>query len=152
MIEGGFRDDITLEYEITINPKFAILFGAGMFSQLNLETRRALGRNPTAKALHAYFSTHINPGAHTVDILCNIAGIHGKNKKATILKAFDAMKSVGFMEYQTNGNSILPLNINHAPSQTRALAKQAAKPRKPRRRNGPTLAGDLLPHMTPPKK
>jgi len=149
LIEGGFRDEITLEYEITINRNFAVLFGAGMFSQLDLETRRALGRNPTAKALHAYFSTHINPGAHNIETLCNIAGIYGKNKKATILKALDIIKNVGFMDYQQNGDTILPLNINHTPSQTRALAKQAAKPRKPSRRNAPTLAGDLLSNLTP---
>ena len=153
LIEGGFRDEMTLEYEITINPNFAVLFGAGMFSQLNLETRRALGRNPTAKALHAYFSTHINPAAHTIEMLCKIAGIHGKNKKATILKAFDALKSAGFMDYQASGNTISPLDISHTPSQNRAIAKKAAQASKAgaRRRNAPTLAGDLLPRPPSPK-
>lgn len=153
LIEGGFRDEITLEYEITINPKFAIFFGSGMFSTLDLETRRALGRNPTAKALHAYFSTHINPTAHNIETLCNIAGICGKNKKATIIKALDIMKRVGFMDYQLQGNAVLPLNINHTPSQARAIVKAAKKPRSStRRRHAPTLAGDLLAGLLPPKK
>lgn len=152
LIIGGFRDEITFEYEISIDPKFAVLFTAGMFSQLDLATRRALGRNPTAKALHAYFSTHIDPGAHNIETLCNIAGIYGKNKKATILKALDAMKEVGFMDYQLNGNTVLPLNINHTPGQARALAKRTAKATRTRRRNAPTLVGDLLAGLVPPKK
>lgn len=154
LIEGGFRDEITLEYEITINPKFAVLFGAGLWSKLDLETRRALGRNNTAKALHAYFSTHINPDAHNIETLCHIAGIRGKNRKATILKALEALKAVGFMDYQSKGNNILPFNINHTPSQARALAKKATKTTKtakaPRRRTM-THAGDLLPLLTPKK-
>lgn len=155
LIEGGFRDEITLEYEITINPKFAIFFGSGLFSKLDLETRRSLGRNPTAKALHAYFSTHIKPAAHHIETLANIAGLTNSNKRqvrATVLKALDVMKKVGFMDYQQNGDLILPFNINHTPSQDRAIIKQAAKPSKPRRRNRPTLAGDFLPRPQPPKK
>lgn len=130
----------------------AVSFTAGMFSQLDLATRRALGRNPTAKALHAYFSTHIDPGAHNIETLCNIAGIHGKNKKATILKALDAMKEVGFMDYQLNGNLVLPLNINYTPGQARAVVKRAVKATRTRRRNAPTLVGDLLTGLVPPKK
>jgi len=151
LIEGGFRDEITLEYEISINPMFAVLFVVGMWSKLDLETRRALGRNNTAKALHAYFSTHINPDAHNIETLCRIAGTHGKNRKATILKALEALKAVGFMDYQSNGNNILPLNINHSPSQARALAKKAIKAHKTgtRRRNAPTLAGELLAGLLP---
>lgn len=155
LIEGGFRDELTLEYEITINPKFAIFFGSGLFSKLDLETRRALGRNPTAKALHAYFSTHINPSAHNIETLANIAGLTNSNKrqvKATVIKALDVMKNVGFMDYQLSGDSILPLNINHTPSQQRAIAKQATKAPRTRRRNAPTHAGDLLSHLLPPKK
>ena len=30
LIEGGFKDELTRQYEITINPKFAALFGFGM--------------------------------------------------------------------------------------------------------------------------
>jgi len=152
LLHGGIRDELTMNYTVKINPDFAVLFGSNMWSKLDIETRRALGRNQTAKALHAYFSTHINPASHNIETLANLAGVKGKNKKATILKAFEAMKNVGFMDYQPNGNSILPLNISHTPSQARAIIKQAEKPRKPRRRNGPTLAGDLLPHLTPPKK
>jgi hypothetical protein len=156
LIEGGFRDEITLEYEISINPKFAVFFGAGMFSTLDLETRRALGRNNAAKALHAYYSTHINPSAHNIETLANIAGLTNSNKrqlKATILKAHEALKKVGFLEdFKPTGENVLPIGINHSPSQTRAIAKQAAKAPRPRRRKAPTHVGDLIPGLLNPKK
>ena len=159
LIEGGFRDEITLEYEITINQKFAIFFGSGMFSKLDLETRRALGRNNAAKALHAYYSTHINPGAHNIETLANIAGLTNSNKrqlKASILKAHEALKAVGFMEdFKPMGETVLPIGINHSPSQNRAILKAAKAPRtSTRRRNAPTLAGDFVTGLLPtsPKK
>ena len=36
-------------------------------AKIDLETRRNLGRNNTAKALHAYYSTHINP-VNSIDV------------------------------------------------------------------------------------
>ena len=53
LIEGGIKDEITNYYAISINPRFARFFKAGMWASLDLQQRRALGRNQTAKALHA---------------------------------------------------------------------------------------------------
>jgi len=83
LIEGGFRDEITLNYEVTINPKFAVLFGFGMWSKIDLEKRRALGRNNTAKAIYGYYATHINPTAHKFETLANLAGLTNSNKRQT---------------------------------------------------------------------
>lgn len=148
LLHGGIRDEITMNYTIKVNPDFAVLFGFGMYSKIDLNIRRALGRNATAKALHAYYSTHINPAAHNIETLANIAGIRGKNKKATILKAHEAMKEVGFMNgYEVKGDS-LTAQINHTPSQQRAIIKKAAKtPKANQRQNKPTHAGDLLPRL-----
>jgi hypothetical protein len=151
LIEGGFRDEITMNYKIRINPEFAILFGDGMWSKFDIETRKAMGRNPTAKSLHGYFATHINPAAHNIETLCNIAGTRGKNRKSTILKALDVMKNAGFMDYKPEGNAILPLNIDHTPSQQRAIKKtEQQAPKTSARRKKATHAGDLLPRI--PKK
>ena len=150
LIEGGSRDDVTLNYKIRLNRDFAVLFTSGLWSKFDLETRRAMGRNPTAKSLHGYFATHVNPSMHNIETLCNIAGIHGKNRKSTILKALGVMKDAGFMDYKPVGDAILPLEIDHTPSQQRAIAKKAEQqgPKtSPRRRNKPTRAGDLLPRM-----
>lgn len=45
LIEGGFKDEITKHYRISINQKFAALFGYGMWSSIDRDQRRALGRD-----------------------------------------------------------------------------------------------------------
>jgi TrfA protein len=134
LIEGGFKDEITRHYEITINPKFAVLFGFGMWATIDREQRRALGRNQTAKALHAYYSTHAAPGSHSFDTLARIAGLNGKNHrdvKANIIKAHDHMKAKGcLVGYEVKEDTIAP-HVRHTPGQLRYLAnKRKAKPRR----------------------
>ena len=120
-----------------------------MWSKIDLEIRRALGRNNAAKSLHAYYSTHINPTAHNIETLANLAGLGNSNKwqlKATIIKAHEVMKTVGFLsDYEVYGNSI-KADINPTPSQARAIIKQAVKQKTggPRRSQLTPLA-DLLP-------
>jgi hypothetical protein len=160
LIDGGFRDEITMVYTIKLNPDFAVLFGAGMWSKLDLETRRALGRNNTAKALQAYYSTHLTPSFHNIETIANLAGLTNSNKrqtKAAIIKAHAALVAVGFCEgYELNedGTGIRLVNMSQHTSQARAIVKQAAKTTKTstRRRNAPTLAGDLLCGLLPPKR
>jgi len=157
LLHGGIRDELTNNYEITINPTFAILFGFGMYAKIDLEKRRALGRNNTAKALYGYYASHINPAAHNIDTLANLAGLSNSNKrqtKAAIIKAHEAMKAAGcLLDFTVLGDSI-KADPNPNPSQARAIIKQATqqKERKPRRRNGMTPAGELLPGLPPPKK
>ena len=147
LLHGGIRDEITMNYEIKINPDFAILFGFGMFAKIDLEKRRALGRNNTAKALYGYYATHINPAAHNIETLCNIAGIKGKNRKATIIKAHEAMKDVGILSDYTPTADTIKAEINPTPSQARAIIKQATKAQGGgKRRRKLTAVGDLLPH------
>lgn len=149
LLHGGIRDELTMNYEIRINPEFAVLFGFGMYAKIDLEKRRALGRNNTAKALYGYYATHINPAAHQVDTLCKLVGIKGKNKNATILKAHESMKAAGILSgYTVTGNSI-KADINPTPSQARAIARQAAKTQGGKRRRQLTLAADLLPGIKP---
>jgi hypothetical protein len=145
LIEGGFRDDITLNYEITINPKYALLFGLGMWTSIDSEQRRSLGRKATAKALHAYYSSHAAPSAHNFDTLAEIAGLTNSNKRqrrADIIKAHEQLKAVGFLDSYEVTTDKIKANINHTASQTRAMLKKADKSSK--RRNKPTLASDFL--------
>ena len=63
------------------------------------------------------------------------------------------MKEAGFLSgYPVRGDTV-QAEINHTPSQNRAIAKKAAQASKAgiRRRNAPTLAGDLLPRLPSPK-
>lgn len=138
LIEGGFKDEITKQYEITINPKFAVLFGFGMWASVDRDQRRALGRNSTAKALHAYYSSHAAPCAHRYDTLADIAGLTNSNKRQrnmTIIKAHEELKKVGFLSgYEVKAETIEAMPYM-TPSQNRHIAKKAShKPRNPRSR------------------
>ena len=63
------------------------------------------------------------------------------------------MQEAGFLRGHTVRGDSVQAEINHTPSQNRAIAKKAAKEPKTgsRRRNAPTLAGDLLPRLPSPK-
>jgi len=131
LIEGGIRDEISLNYEITINPKFADLFGFGMWATIDKEQRRSLGRSSTAKALHAYYSTHTEPTAHKFDTLSDIIGLTNSNKRqrrADIIKAHESLKTAEFLEsYETTPETI-KAHIKLTAGQIRRLVKRREKP------------------------
>lgn len=130
LIFGGIRDEITHDYEITINPNFAKLFGFGLWSSIDLEQRRQLERNSTAKALHAYYSTHAAPGMHRYDTLASIAGLDGKNKTAvknSLIRAHEELKRVGFLvSYDAKPNGI-EVVINMTEGQQRHVIQKITK-------------------------
>jgi hypothetical protein len=139
LLYGGICDEIITHYEITLNPKFAVLFGFGMWSTLDKEQRRALGRNQTAKALHAYYSTHAAPGPHEYGTLAEVAGLKGKNHrdvKAIIIKAHQAMERIDFMSGYEAGAKTIRAMINHTPGQSHHIVKKIIKSRKPKKCTG----------------
>ncbi|MBX3024326.1 TrfA family protein [bacterium] len=88
LIHGGFTDELARHYRIRINTEFAGLFGFGMWASIDRAQRRALGRNATAKFLHAYYSTHAKPGPHRFETLAAIVGLNNSNRRqqrATLL-------------------------------------------------------------------
>ena len=135
LIEGGFKDEITKHYTISINPKWARFFKAGLWASLDNNQRRALGRNQTAKALHAYYSTHAAPGPHSYRKLAELVGLENSNKrdmKANIIKAHEELKRVGFLSDYEAGANTIKTTINHTPSQAQHVIGKVAKPRRPR--------------------
>ncbi len=136
LIFGGVRDEITNDYEITINPNFAKLFGFGLWSSIDLDQRRQLERNSTAKSLHAYYSTHTAPDLHRYDTLAQLAGLEGKNRrdvKASLIRAHEELKRVGFLvSYDTKPNGI-EVVINMTEGQQQHLVRKVAKAAKPRK-------------------
>lgn len=103
LIDSFVTDDLTDHYKVSLNIDYAILFHKGLWSGINFEQRQAIGRNKTAKSLHAYYSTHTNPAPHKIETLAKIAGLENKNKymiPATIIKAHQVLCSekVDFLE------------------------------------------------------
>lgn len=132
LLHGGIREELTMNYEIYLNPKFADFFNK-LWSSVDIDQRRALGRNATAKALHCYYSSHAAPTAHKFETLAEIIGLTDPAKaqlKRTIIKAHEALKAIGFLsDYEVKGDQIQAF-INHSPSQIKYIVKQAAKPKK----------------------
>lgn len=133
LIEGGIRNEISQTYELTINPKFADLFGFGMWATIDREQRRGLGRSATAKALHAFYSTHVEPSPHKYDTLANLAGLTNNNKrqrKADIIKAHERLKSVDFLDDFEATPETIKAHIKPTAGQIRHLVKREKKPSK----------------------
>jgi TrfA protein len=140
LIQGGFKDEITKHYRIMIDSRFAAIFGYGMWSSIDRAQRHALGRNATAKALHAYYSTHAAPSAHSFDTLAAIVGLRNPNKRqerATLIKAHALLASeeVAFLrDYTVSGDArSIKVHIRPTPGQARHIARNAASSRLKRR-------------------
>ena len=137
LLLGGTRDELTKQYRISINPKFAALFGYGMWSSINRDQRHRLGRNATAKALHAYYSTHAAPGAHSFETLAEIVGLNYSNKRDERGRLIEAHKrlaseDIGFLrDYSVSedANSI-KVYINPTPGQAHHIAKKIIAKRR----------------------
>jgi hypothetical protein len=143
LIEGVFKDKLDRHYRVTINPKFAALFGYGMWSSIDREQRRALGRNATAKALHAYYSTHAAPGAHAFETLAAIVGLEEKRERDRRRRLIEAHKllaseDVGFLrDYSVSEDgSTIKAHIHPTPGQAHHIAKKAI--RQQQKRTHPT--------------
>lgn len=130
LLFGGIRDEISLNYEITLNPNYAVLFGFGLWSVIDREQRRALSRNSTAKALHAYYSTHTGPSLHRYETLAGVVGLEGKNRrdvKASLIRAHEGMKQVGFLlDYEVKPNGI-EVKATMTPGQQKHFIKKIVK-------------------------
>ena len=135
LIEGGIRDEITKHYEITINPSYAKFFGFGLWSSLDIEQRRQLAQKSTAKALHAYYSTHTDPAPHRYDTLAGVVGLENKNRrdlKAKLIKAHEELKRIGFLLEYEAGPDKIAIKATMTPGQQQHLVRKVAKAAKPR--------------------
>ena len=136
LIEGGIRDEITKHYEVTINPSYAKFFGFGLWSSIDLDQRRQLAQKSTAKALHAYYSTHTDPAPHRYDTLAGIVGLENKNRremKASLIRAHEELKRVGFLLDYEAGRDKIAIKATMTPGQQQHLVRKVAKAPKPRK-------------------
>lgn len=140
LIEGGIKDELMEMYEIAINPKFAVLFGFGMWSKIDVVQRRALGgKGAVAKALHAYYSSHTCPQLHAFETLGKITGLREKQKRdvrARLIKAHDELKNIGFLTDFEVTDAGIKIKKNNTPSQQKHIVKAFSKPERKRPQGG----------------
>ncbi len=103
LVSGYFRDEVTKEYVIVLNPKLLILYEDG-HSHINWEQRLALKGNLT-KWLHGFYTSHIsneeNKYRYKVKTLHSLCGSSTKElwKFRQMLKvALEELKAVGCIE------------------------------------------------------
>lgn len=136
LIEGGIRDEITKHYDITINPSYAKFFGFGLWSSIDIAQRRQLAQKSTAKALHAYYSTHTDPAPHRYETLAGVIGLENKNPrdvKAKLIKAHGELKRIGFLLDYEAGPDKIAVKATMTPGQQQHLTRKIAKATKSRR-------------------
>jgi hypothetical protein len=138
LVHGGTQDEDTKGYRIFLTPAYARFFKAGMWASLDIGQRRDLGRNQTAKALHAYYSTHAAPGPHRYEKLAALVGLQNSNerqRRADIIRAHEELKRVGFLSDYEAGADTIKAAPNHTPSQARHIVRKIIKSRKRTRHN-----------------
>ena len=132
--EGELDQDYALkEYSVRLNPRLGVLFGIDAWSQVDRKQRQALGRNGTAKALHAYYSSHASPGAHRYETLAALAGLQNKQKadvKRKLVKAHEALQSprCGFLKsFSLHPHTLTVTRAAPTASQERLVAKRSTR-------------------------
>lgn len=95
LVECLFEERKIKRYTASLNPQFSRVFRIA-WTSLDAEQRRELA-SPTAMALHAYYSSHKDPGRHRRETLCEVAGIIGKNRYQSLRKALDELVRIRFL-------------------------------------------------------
>lgn len=96
-----------------------------------------------AVSLRLTASYGLPPDAHDIETLCKLTGARGKNRKATLLKAHEALKEAGCInDFTVTGDKI---KIDPIPTEGQAIAalKRETKARK-QRSKGLRKADDYL--------
>jgi hypothetical protein len=130
-ISSYVRDDETERYVVSFTPEMAHLYEAG-HTWIDLEQRRALGRNSLAKWLHGHYASHANPFPYKVEKLRELtaSGTSDIWKFRQLLKkAHDALIAVGAIKSWSIDPKTDLVEVTNAPSQTQLkhLAKKKGK-------------------------
>ena len=100
----GLRTDESMKnslVRVNMHEELRGFFMSGTYHMENLEQRRNLGKNQLAKALHAFYSSHLSPLPIALGTLQAVVGASDqlpKHFKQQIKKALSALQDVGFLE------------------------------------------------------
>ncbi|MBP8286706.1 MAG: replication initiator protein A [Rhodoferax sp.] len=132
-ISSYVRDDATERYVVSFTPEMAQLYEAG-HTLIDLEQRRALGRNNLAKWLHGHYASHAKPFAYKVETLRELTASETaelRKFRQLLKKAHDALKAVGAIQSWTIDPKTDLVEVVNLPSQTQLkhLAKSKKRPK-----------------------
>lgn len=97
LIGDVYRDEITNEYLISLNPKLSSLFGKNQFTQVDWLVRHALDTKPLAQWLHSFYSTHAKPYPIKVETLHRLCGSEAglRRFRQTLCEALESVSVAG---------------------------------------------------------
>jgi hypothetical protein len=129
-ISSYVRDDETERYVVSFTPEMAQLYEAG-HTLVDLEQRRALGRNNLAKWLHGHYSSHAQPFGYKVETLRRLSRSTAELKefRRMLRTAFAKLAEVGAIKSWSIDPKTDLVDVVNVPSQ--AQIKHLTKAKKP---------------------
>lgn len=129
LVTSGEQDEKTGHYRVQFNADFQKLFSDG-YSCINMEQRRALGRNNLAKWLHGYYASHAEPYPLKVETIHTMCGSDTQEMfhfRAALKKALDALKKVGGIHaWKIDSNDLVHVVNVPTTSQQKHLKRKKA--------------------------
>lgn len=132
-ISSYVRDDATERYVVSFTPEMAQLYDSG-HTLIDLEQRRALGRNSLAKWLHGHFASHAKPFPYKVETIMELCGSTTKQLRdfrGSLRTALAQLVSIGAIKSWAIDPKTDLVDVSNVPSQTQIkhLAKAAKRPK-----------------------
>lgn len=137
LIDEVFKDEVSREYVIRLNPKLRVLFEDDQFTQLDWSVRQSLEGKPLAQWLHAFYASHAKPYPVRVATLHKLCG--SEAKRLTDFK-IDLRRNLGAVTEASMGHGqpfsydiageLVHVEKKPSNAQRRHLAKKAAKLKK----------------------
>lgn len=153
ILMGWFRDKITREITITLNPYFYEMFNQGFLTYLDLTLRRKL-KGSVSKALMRFYESHKGNPVMTMDVLgkaINLEDLEPKRLKTRLKKALTELVNIGYLrEFSINKRGIVFVDKVQLPPARAKLAKGglkgvpkdwARKPEDESRKDRPMIMG-----------
>jgi len=137
LIDSIYRDEITHELVISLNPELSKLFGPNEFTHIDWSIRRSLNSKPLAQWLHGFLSSHAEPIPMSVNTIMQMAGsldVSASSREQNLRRALDALQLASDLHGQPLSYEICGgiVHIKRTPSnsQSRHLGRKASGPNR----------------------
>lgn len=134
LIDEVYRDKVTLEYVIRINPKLRTLYEPDQYTQVDWAVRCELNGQPLAKWLHGFYASHAQPYPISISKLHELSGSEaGEQWKftQTLRKNLDSLVKASAIHGQPFSyliqNDIVHTNKMPSRSQQHHITKKLTK-------------------------
>lgn len=137
LVDSIYRDEITHDLVVTLNPELSKLFAPNEFTHIDWSIRRNLNSKPLAQWLHGFLSSHAEPIPMSVDAIMLMAGsldASPSSREQNLRRALRALQLASNLHEQPFSYEICGgfLHIKRTPSnsQSRHLGKKQCKAKR----------------------